>query len=150
MMAGIKVVHVSYRGTAPALTDLLGGQAQAFFDAMPSSIQYLREGKLRALAVTAESRSEALPSIPTIGEFLPGYEASGWVGVGAPRDTPNAIVVKLNTEIGAALADPAFKSRLADLGGTPIPMTPAAFGKFTADETEKWAKVVKFAGIKAQ
>jgi tripartite-type tricarboxylate transporter receptor subunit TctC len=148
MMAGINMVHVPYRGTAPALTDLLGGQAQVFFDAMPSSIQYIREGKLRVLAITADQRSESLPNIPTVAEFLPGYEASGWVGVGAPRGTPDDVIAKLNWEINAALADPRMKARLADLGGTTLPGSVAEFEKLITSETEKWAKVVQFFGSK--
>jgi tripartite-type tricarboxylate transporter receptor subunit TctC len=150
MMAGIDMVHVPYRGTAPALTDLLGGQAQVFFDAMPSSIQYIREGKLRALAVTSERRSEALPNIPAVAEFFPGYEASGWVGIGAPKGTPDHVIAKLNREINAALADPRMKSRLADLGGTTLPGSVADFGKLIIEEVEKWAKVVKFANAKVE
>jgi tripartite-type tricarboxylate transporter receptor subunit TctC len=148
MMAGINMVHVPYRGTAPALTDLLGGQAQVFFDAMPSSIQYIREGKLRALAITADQRSESLPNIPTVAEFLPGYEASGWVGVGAPKGTPDDVIAKLNRKINAALADPKMKARLADLGGTTLAGSVAEFGKLIVSETEKWAKVVQFSGAK--
>jgi tripartite-type tricarboxylate transporter receptor subunit TctC len=149
IMAGIDMVHVPYRGTAPALTDLLGGHAQVFFDAMASSIQYIREGKLRALAVTSAERSEALPDIPTVGEFLSGYEASGWVGIGAPRGTSSDVVQKLNDAVNAALADPRFRVRLADLGGTVLPGSPVDFGRLIVDETEKWAKVVKFAGARA-
>ena len=145
MMTGVDMVHVPYRGAAPALTDLLGGQVQVMFDAMPSSIEYIRAGKLRALAVTTATRSEALPDIPTVGEFVPGYEASGWYGIGAPKNTPAEIVDKLNKEINAALADPKIKARLADLGGTVLAGSPADFGKLIADETEKWGKVVKFA-----
>ena len=148
MMTGVNMVHVPYRGAAPALTDLLGGQVQVMFDTMPASIEYIRAGKLRALAVTTATRSEALPDIPTVGDFVPGYEASSWYGVGAPRNTPAEIVDKLNKEINAGLADPKIKARLADLGGTVFAGSPADFGKLIADETEKWAKVVKFAGIK--
>jgi tripartite-type tricarboxylate transporter receptor subunit TctC len=149
MMTGVQMIHVPYRGIAPALTDLLGGQAQVLFGALTSSIEYIRAGKLRALAVTTTARSEALPDLPTIGEFLPGYEASQWYGIGAPKNTPAEIVDRLNKEINAALADPKIKARLADLGGTPLVGSPADFGKLIAEETEKWAKVVKFAGIKA-
>ena len=148
MMAGVDMVHVPYRGGAPALTDLLGGQVQVMFDAMPSSIEHIRAGKLRALAVTTATRSEALPDIPTVGEFVPGYEASAWFGVGAPKNTPAEIIDKLNKEINAGLADPKIKARLADFGGTVLAGSPADFGKLIADETEKWAKVIKFAGIK--
>ena len=150
MMAGVNMVHVPYRGAAPALTDLLGGQVQVMFDPMPSSIEHIRAGKLRALAVTTATRSEALPDIPTVGEFVPGYEASAWFGIGAPKNTPAEIVDKLNKEINAGLADPKMKARLADLGGTPLVGSPAEFGKFIAEETEKWAKVIKFAGIKPE
>jgi tripartite-type tricarboxylate transporter receptor subunit TctC len=148
MMAGVDLVHVAYRGAAPALTDLMGAQVQVMFTTMPASIQYVRAGKLRALAVTTATRSEALPDVPAVGEFVAGYEASSWWGVGAPKNTPSAIVEKLNKEINAALADPKLKARLADLGAEPMSMTPAEFGKLISDETEKWGKVVKFAGIK--
>jgi tripartite-type tricarboxylate transporter receptor subunit TctC len=149
MMAGVNMVHVPYRGGAPAMTDLLGGQVQVYFGPMPSSIEYIKTGKLRALAVTTATRSEALPDIPTVGDFVPGYEASSVFGVGAPRNTPAEIVDKLNKDINAALADPKMKARLADLGGRALPGSPADFGKLIVEETEKWAKVVKFAGIKA-
>ena len=148
MMAGIDLVHVSYRGGGPALTDLLGGQVQVMFPTTLASIGYIKAGRLRALAVTTGTRSDALPDIPTVGEFLPGYEASFWYGVGVPKNTPAEIVDKLNEAINAGLADPTIKARLADLGGVPMPMSPAEFGKFIADETEKWAKVVKFSGAK--
>ena len=148
MMTGVNMVHVPYRGAGPALTDLLGGQVQVMFGTMSSSVEYIRAGKLRALAVTAATRSEALPDIPTVSDFVPGYEASAWFGVGAPKDTPAEIVEKLNKEINAALADPKMKARLADLGGTVLAGSPADFGKLIADETEKWGKVVKFAGMK--
>jgi tripartite-type tricarboxylate transporter receptor subunit TctC len=148
MMAGVNMVHVPYRGAAPGLTDLLGGQVQLYFASMPSSVEYVRAGKLRALAVTTATRSQALPDIPTVGEFLPGFEASGWQGVGAPKNTPAEIIDKLNKEIKAGLADPALKARLADFGGVPLPMTPAEFGKFLAEETEKWGKMIKLANIK--
>jgi tripartite-type tricarboxylate transporter receptor subunit TctC len=150
MMTGVNMVHVPYRGSAPALTDLLGGQVQVMFDQVSSSIGYIKAGKLRPLAVTTTTRSDVLPDIPTLSDFLPGYEASAWYGVGAPRNTPAEINDKLNEEINAALADPKMRARLADLGGMPMPMTPTEFGKLIADETEKWGKVVKFAGIKAQ
>jgi tripartite-type tricarboxylate transporter receptor subunit TctC len=142
-------VHVPYN-RAPALTDLLGGQAQVMFDALPSPIEYIRTGKLRALAVTTAMRSAALPDIPTVGEFLPGYEASQWYGLDAPKNTPAEIVEKLNREINAALADSKIKARLADLGGTVLPGSPADFGKFIADETEKWGKVIRAANIKPE
>jgi len=148
MMAGIKIEHVPYRGGAPAMTDLIGGQVQAFFGTPAASIEYIRAGTLRALAVTTTMRSEVLPDIPTVGDYLPGYEASVWWGVGAPKNTPAQIVDKLNMEINAGLADPRIRARLADLGGTPLSGSPADFGKLIAEETEKWGKVVKFAGLK--
>jgi tripartite-type tricarboxylate transporter receptor subunit TctC len=150
MMTGVNLVHVPYRGSAPALTDLLGGQVQVYFPGMTGSIEYIRSGRLRALAVTTATRSEALPDLPTVGEFVPGFEASQWYGVGAPRHTPAEVVEKLNKEINAALADATLKARLADLGGTVLPGSPADFSELIAEETAKWAKVVKFAGIKAE
>ena len=149
MRAGVDMVHVPYRGGGPALTDLLGGQVQVYFPGTVSSIEYIKTGRLRALAVTAATRSEALPDLPTVGEFVPGYEASNWFGVGAPKATPAAIVEQLNKEINASLADPKLKARLTDLGGTPLVGSPADFGKLIAEETEKWGKVVKLTGIKA-
>jgi tripartite-type tricarboxylate transporter receptor subunit TctC len=149
MMAEVNLVHVPYRGAGPSLVDLLAGQVQVGFPSMPSSIEYVRAGKLRALAVTSATRSDALPDIPTVGEFLPGYEASASYGIGAPKGTPVEIIDMLNKEINAALGDPQMKARLADLGGTPLLGSPADFGKLIAEETEKWAKVIKFAGIKA-
>jgi len=149
MMAGVNLVHVPYRGGGPALTDLLGGQVQVMFAGPPSAIPYIRTGTLRPLAVTTATRSEALPDVSTVGEFVPGYEASAWFGVSAPRNTPAEIIDKLNREINAALADPKIKARLADLGDTVLPGSPTDFGKLIADETEKWAKVVKFSGAKA-
>jgi tripartite-type tricarboxylate transporter receptor subunit TctC len=149
MMAGVDMVHVPYRGGGPALTDLLGGQVQVYFATTASSVEYIRAGKLRALAVTTATRSEALPDTPAMSEFIPGYEASGFYGLAAPKNTPAEIVDKLNNEINAALADPKMKAQLAEFGGVPMPMTPADFGRLIADETEKWAKVIKFAGIKA-
>jgi tripartite-type tricarboxylate transporter receptor subunit TctC len=148
MMTGVDMVHVPYRGGAPALTDLLGGQVQVYFGPISSSIEYIRAGKVRALAVTTATRSEALPDIPTVGDSVLGYEASSVYGLGAPKNTPADIVEKLNKEINVALADPKMKARLADLGGTVLPGSPAEFGKLIADETEKWAKVVKFSGAK--
>src|SRR5262245_17923216 len=148
MMTGINMVHVPYRGNAPALTDLLGGQVQVYFDNMPSSIEYITAGKLRPLAVTTATRWEGLPGIPTVSDFVPGYEASGWFGVGAPKNTSADIVDKLNKEINAGLADPKLKTRLAELAGTALPLSPADFGKLIADETEKWAKVVRAANIR--
>jgi tripartite-type tricarboxylate transporter receptor subunit TctC len=150
MMAGVDMVHVPYRGGGPALTDLLGGQMQVYFPTTVGSIEYIRAGRLRALAVTTATRSDALPDIPTVAEFLPGYEASGWSGVGAPKATPAEIVEKLNKEINAALADPKLKARLADVGGTVLAGSSADFGKLIAAETEKWGKVIKFAGIKPE
>lgn len=148
MMAGVNMVHVPYRGVAPALTDLLGGQVQVLFANPAQSIQYVKAGKLRALAITSATRLKALPDVPTVGEFVPGYEASSIFGLGAPKNTPPEIVDKLNKEINAALADPKFKARLADLDGTVLGGSPADFGKLIAEETEKWGKVVKFANIK--
>jgi tripartite-type tricarboxylate transporter receptor subunit TctC len=149
MMAGVNLVHVPYRGSAPALTDLLGGQVQVTFDPVPASVEYIRAGRLRPLAVTTTARSEALPNVPTVADFLPGYEASNWWGVCAPKNTPVEIVDRLNREINAAFTDPRLNARLADLGGVPLRGSPADFGKFIAAEAEKWGKVVKFAGIKA-
>jgi tripartite-type tricarboxylate transporter receptor subunit TctC len=150
MMAGVNMVHVPYRGEAPALTDLLAGQVQVMFGSETATIEQIRAGKLRALAVTTAQRSQLLPDLPVLGDFVPGYEASGWFGVGAPQNTPAEIVEKLNKEINAGLADPKIKARLADLGGTLLAGSPADFGKLIADETEKWGKVVKFAGIKPE
>jgi tripartite-type tricarboxylate transporter receptor subunit TctC len=150
MMAGANMVHVPYRGSAPALTDLLAGQVQVMFDAMPSSIEHIRTGKLLALAVTTAARSKVLPDIPTLSEFLPGYDAMAWNGVGVPKNTPAEIIEKLNKEVNAVLADPKVKDRIADLGGTVMTGSAAEFGKFIADETEKWAKVVKFSGAKPE
>jgi len=150
MMAGISMVHVPYRGAGPALIDLLAGQGQVMFDNLPSSIEHIRAGKLRALAVTTAMRSEALPDVPAVGEFVPGYEASAFFGINAPSATPPEIIERLNKEINAILAEPRTKARFADLGGTPLPGPPADFGKLIADETEKWARVVKFAGIKPE
>jgi len=143
------MVHVPYRGGGPAFNDLLAGQVQVMFPTTVSSIGYIRAGRLRALAVTAATRDEVLPGIPTVGEFVPGYEASQWYGVGVPKNTPAEIVDKLNKEINAALADPKIKARLADLGGTPLLGSPADFGKLIADETEKWGKVIQALNIKA-
>jgi tripartite-type tricarboxylate transporter receptor subunit TctC len=150
MMAHVDMVHVPYRGGAPAIIDLLGGQVQVLFDPVSSSTEYIRAGKLRALAVTTATRSEALPDIPTVADFVHGYEASAFFGVGAPKNTPADIIEKLNKEINAGLADPKLKARLADLGGTVIAGSPADFGRLLADETEKWAKVVKLAGMKPE
>jgi tripartite-type tricarboxylate transporter receptor subunit TctC len=150
MMAGVDMRHVPYRGEAPALTDLLGGQVQVYFGTTASSIEYVRAGTLRALAVTSATRSEALPDLPTVGEFLAGYEASSWNGIGAPKNTPTEFIDKLNKEINAGLADPKIKARFADFGGTALAGTPAEFGKLVAEETEKWGKVVKFSGAKVE
>jgi tripartite-type tricarboxylate transporter receptor subunit TctC len=150
MMTGVELVHVPYRGGAPAVADLLGGQLQVMFDVMLESIEYIRDGKLRPLAVTTAAPSAALPRLPTVDEFVPGYEASQWYGIGAPKNTPAEIVAKLNTEINITLADPKMKARFADLGGTIRAGSPADFGNLIANETEKWGKVVKFAGMKAE
>jgi tripartite-type tricarboxylate transporter receptor subunit TctC len=150
MMTGVNLVHVPYRGSGPAITDLLGGHVQIMFDPEPNLIESIKAGKVRALAVTTAMRSEALPDIPTMSDFLPGFEASAFFGIGAPRSTPAEIIDKVNKEINAALADPKIKARLSDLGGMMLPGSPAGFGKVLADETEKWAKVAKFAGIKAE
>jgi len=148
LQTGVDMQHVPYRGSAPALTDLLGGQMQVMFADMPSAIGQIKGGKLRALAVTSAQRSPSLPDVPTVADVLPGFEATLFFGIGAPKDTPAPIVERLNKEINAALADAKFKAMVADLGGTMLGGPPAAFGKFLADEVEKWAKVVKFAGIK--
>ena len=150
MMAGVNMVHVPYRGSTPALTDLLGGQVQVMFDALPASIEYIKSGKLRPLAVTTAERVDVLPNIPPLGDFLPGYEASGWQASCAPKNTPPEIIDKLNKEINAALADPKIKARLIDLGGTVLAGSPADFGRLIADETEKWAKVIRAVNIKAE
>src|SRR6266508_3035506 len=146
VMTGTNLVHVPYRSAAAVMTDLLSGQVQLYFGTTASSLEYVRTGKLRALAVTVERRLDALPDIPTVSDFVPGYEASGWFGVGAPRDTPAEIIDKLNKEIHAGVADPKMKAQLADLGGLALTASPSDFGKLIADETEKWAKVVKFSG----
>jgi tripartite-type tricarboxylate transporter receptor subunit TctC len=150
MMAGVDMVHVPYRGGGPALNDLLGGQVQVYFATTVSSIGYIRAGRLRGLAVTAATRSDALPDIPTVSEFVPGYEASLCLGLGAPKATPAEIVEKLNKEINAGLADPKMKARLADLGGEALALSPADFAKLIAEETEKWGKVIRAANIKAE
>jgi tripartite-type tricarboxylate transporter receptor subunit TctC len=150
MMAGVDMIHVPYRGAAPALTDLIGAQVQVMFSTVPASIQYVRAGKLRALAVTTATRSEALPDVPTVADFVPGYEASALFGFGAPKNTPIVIVEKLNKEINAGLVDPKLKARLVDLGGTALAGSPANFGKLVTVETEKWAKVIRAASIKAE
>jgi tripartite-type tricarboxylate transporter receptor subunit TctC len=150
MMAGIDMLHVPYRGGAPALIDLLGGQVQVMFDTIPQSIEYIRAGKLRALAVTTAARSDVLPDVPPIGDFVPGFEAGSWWGVGVPRNTPTAIVDRLNREINAGLADPKIRTRLTELGTTPLLFTSGEFGAFVGAETEKWAKVIKFSGAKPE
>jgi tripartite-type tricarboxylate transporter receptor subunit TctC len=149
-MTGIDMVHVPYRSSAPALTDLLGGQVQMTFGPLPSTIEYVRAGNLRALGVTTETRLKILPEIPTVGEFVPGYEGSGRYGVGAPKNTPAEIIEKLNREINAGLADAKMQARFADLGVEPTPMTPGEFGKLLVDETEKWGKVIRVAHIKME
>jgi tripartite-type tricarboxylate transporter receptor subunit TctC len=149
-MTGVNLVHVPYRGAGPALTDLLGGQVQVFFDTLPSSIEHIRAGRLRALAVTTATRSAVLPDTPTIGEFVPGYQSSTWWGVVAPKGVPEQVIARLNAEINAALADPKIAARLNDLGAVPEPISQTTFGTLLADETEKWAKVVKFAAIKPE
>ena len=150
MMAGVNLVHVPYRGQGPALTDLLSGQVQVLFAATPGTTEYITTGKLRALAVTSASRAEMLPELRTVAEFVPGYEAGQWYGIGVPRNTPVEIVDKLNKEINAAIADPAMKARFAAIGGEPLPGSPAEFGKLISEETEKWGRVVRAAGIKPE
>jgi tripartite-type tricarboxylate transporter receptor subunit TctC len=150
MMTGIDMVHVPYRGGAPALTDLIAGQVQVMFIGPVGSIQYIRDGKLRALAVTTATRAEALPDIPTVGDFVPGFEASSWFGIGAPRNTPPEIVHQLNKEVSAGLVDPKITARLAELGGTALAGSPADFGQLIVDETEKWGKVIRAANVKPE
>jgi tripartite-type tricarboxylate transporter receptor subunit TctC len=150
LMAGVDLVHVPYKGVAPALTDLIAGQVQVLFDTVPASLPHIRAGKLRALAVTTATRSEALPDVPTVGDFVPGYEASSIHGLGAPKDTPAEVIGRLNAEVNAALADAKFRARIGDIGGIVRAGSPADFGRIVAEETEKWAKVVKFAGAKAE
>jgi tripartite-type tricarboxylate transporter receptor subunit TctC len=150
MLAGIDLLHIPYRGAAPALTDLLAGQVQVMFATMPAAIQYIRAGNLGALAVTTVTRSDALPDIPAVGEFVPGCEAVSWYGIGAPKKTPPEIVERLNKETNAAIADPKLKARLADLGGTVLPGSSAEFGRLMVEDTEKWAKVIRAANIKAE
>jgi tripartite-type tricarboxylate transporter receptor subunit TctC len=150
MMADVNMLHVPYRGGAPALTDLIAGQVQVMFEAVPSSIEYIRAGKLRALAITSMTRSDALPDVPTLDNFLPGFEASTWFGVGAPKNTPAEIIEKLNNEINAGLADPKLKARITELGGVMLGGSPADFGKLISDETEKWAKVIRTANIRPE
>jgi tripartite-type tricarboxylate transporter receptor subunit TctC len=150
MMTGLKMQHVPYRGAAPAITDMLGGQVQLIFDNMPSILQHIRAGSLRALAVTTTERSALLPDVPVLADTVPGYEASALFGMGAPKKTPPEIIAKLNKEINEVLAEPAIKAKLIDLGGAPLPGTPEAFGKMIVAETEKWEKVVKAAGLKVE
>jgi tripartite-type tricarboxylate transporter receptor subunit TctC len=150
MMASVDIVHVPYRGAPAALTDLIGGQVHLIFETMPLSIEYIRTGKLRALAVTSRTRSDSLPDIPTMNDFVPGFEAAGWQGVGAPKNTPAEIVGRLNKEINAALADPKLRERLTALGGIILPGSPDDFGKLIVDETGKWGKVIREANIKAE
>src|SRR5215467_9825292 len=149
MMTGVNMLHVPYRGAPPALTDLISGQVHVMFDNMPSSIEHIRAGRLRPLAVTATTRWEGLPDVPTVADFVPGFETSAWAGIGAPRSTPAEIVDKLNAEINAVLAEPATKARFADFGGPVFPLSPVEYASRIADETEKWAKVIRFAGAKA-
>jgi tripartite-type tricarboxylate transporter receptor subunit TctC len=149
MMAGIQMQHVPYKGSAPMVTDLLGGQVQVAFDNLPASIEHIKAGRLRALAVTTAKRSETMPDVPTLGEFLPGYETSSWLAIGAPSKTPNEVIVTLNREINAGLTDPKVKAKLADLGATVLPGSPVDSARLIADETEKWRKVVSFAGLKS-
>ena len=150
MMTGVNIIHVPYRGSPLGLTDLLAGQVQVMFDNVASSIEHIKAGRLRPLAVTASTRWEGLPDIPTVGDFVPGFETNAWAGIGAPKDTPAEIIDKLNKAINAALADPKIKARLADLGGSVVALSPAEYGKRIADETEKWAKVIRTANIKAE
>jgi len=150
MMAGVNLVHVPYRGQGPALTDLLGGEVQVLFATAPGTTDYISTGRLRALAVTSAARAEVLPELKTVADFVPGYEASQWYGLGAPKNTPAEIVDKLNREINAAIADPGMKARLAAIGGEPLPGSPAEFGKLIAEETEKWGRVVRAAGIEPE
>jgi tripartite-type tricarboxylate transporter receptor subunit TctC len=150
MMAGVNLIHVPYRGNAPALTDLIAGQIEVLFPSLGSSIEYVKTGKLRALAVTGATRSDAVPDLPTVAETLPGYQAASFYGIGAPRNTPVEVVEVLNKAVNAGLVDPKLKARLADLGSATLPGPPATFGKLIADETEKWGNVIRFAGIKTQ
>ena len=150
MMAGVDMIHVPYRGGAPALTDLIAGQVQVMFPGTTVSIEHIKAGKVRALAMTSAVRSELLPDLPTVGDFVPGYEASQWYGIGVPRNTPVEIVDKLNKEINAAIADAGMKARFAAIGGEPLPGSPAEFGKLITEETEKWGRVVRAAGIKPE
>ena len=150
MMTGVEMIHVPYRGGAPAMTDLMGGQIQVLFNPVPESMEHIKAGKLRPLAVTSATRPDVLPDLPTVGDFVPGYEASALQGMGAPKNTPAEIVDKLNKAVNLGLADPKLKARFIDLGATVFPVSPAAFGKFIVEETEKWGKVIKFSGAKAE
>jgi tripartite-type tricarboxylate transporter receptor subunit TctC len=150
MMAGIDLIHVPYRGNAPALTDLIAGHIEVLLPSLGSSIEYVKASKLHALAVTGATRSDAVPDLPTVAETLPGYQAASFYGIGAPRNTPPEVVAVLNKTVNAGLADPKLNARLIDLGSVPLPGQPAAFGKLIADETEKWGKVIRFAGIKSE
>jgi tripartite-type tricarboxylate transporter receptor subunit TctC len=150
MMVGISLVHAPYRGNGPALTDLLGGQVELMFPTSPSVVEYVKSGRLRGLAVTTASRSETLPDLPTVGEFVPGYEVSGLYGIGAPKGTPAEFIATINKESNAALANPKMKARFVDLGGIVIPGSPADFGKVIVEDTEKWAKVIEAANIKIE
>jgi tripartite-type tricarboxylate transporter receptor subunit TctC len=150
MMTGCQMVHVPYKGAGPALIDLIGGQVQVLFDNLPSSIGHIKSGKLRALAVTSAQRSPALPDVPTVADTVPGYEATAWFGIGMPRNSPREAIMKVNAAVNQALADPAIKAKLLELGGVPIPGTPEDFGKVIVEETEKWAKVVKASGAKVE
>jgi tripartite-type tricarboxylate transporter receptor subunit TctC len=149
MMAGVDMVHVPYRGGAPALTDMLGGQVQVMFDNLPTSLEHVTSGRLRPLGITSATRAALLPDVPTVADAVPGYESSAWYGVGAPRSTPVEIIDRLNNEINAILAEPKVKTRVAEMGATEVAGSPADFGKLIAEETEKWGKVVKFSGAKA-
>jgi tripartite-type tricarboxylate transporter receptor subunit TctC len=148
MMTGVDIVHVPYRGGGPALIDLMSGRVQLMYDNVPTSLQYIKAGKLRALAVTSAERAAVLPELPVVADFVPGYEASAWYGLAAPKGTPSAIVERLNREVNAILAQPDVKKQLADLGASLLPGSASDFGKLIVDETEKWGKVIRFAGIK--
>jgi tripartite-type tricarboxylate transporter receptor subunit TctC len=149
-MTGIEMAHVPYRGSGPMLTDLIGGQVQVAFDNLPASIEFIRAGKLRALGMTTATRADVLPDVPAVAEFVPGYEASAWFGIGAAKGTPAEVIERLNKELNAALADPKIKARLADLGGTVMPGSPQEFGSLVTAEIEKWRKVIRFAGLKPE
>jgi tripartite-type tricarboxylate transporter receptor subunit TctC len=148
MMAGVNMQHVPYRGAAPALTDLMSGQVQVMFDNLPSSIEQIRAGRLRTLAVSSTTRLDVLPEIPTVADFVPGFETAAFAGIGAPRNTPAEVIDSLNREVNAALAEPKVKAQIAQLGGAPMPLSPAAFGTLLAEQTEKWGRVVKSSGAR--